>query len=182
MSFAYSSILLFDLLLVAAALDDMKRLQVSNLLPLAVVACFGLHLLLNGATWHIWQNLAGFTAVLLVGGLLFAKRVIGGGDAKLLAAIALWFDFHGLAIWLPAVGIIGGLTAIILYVVRGMLPVHAVADGGWIGLQRRGPIPYAVPICVAAIATAHLVGTSPRAGESIEPDVHFTSPLAIRRL
>ena len=164
MTIAHSGILLFDLLLIAAALDDMKRLQVSNLLPLAIVGAFGVHLVLNGVTWHIWQNLAGFAAMLLVGGLLFARRVIGGGDAKLLAAGALWFDFHGLAIWLPAVGIIGGLTAIILFIVRGMLPVQAVAEGGWIALQRRGPIPYAVPICLAAIATAHLAGISPPVG------------------
>ena len=161
MTFAYGALFLFDLLLIVAALQDMRRLHISNVLPLSIIAAFMLHLALNGVSWHLWQNLVSFLALLFVGGLLFARNLLGGGDAKLLTAAGLWFDFAGLAVWLPAVAIIGGLTAILLFVVRGMLPVRAVADGGWVGLQRRGPIPYAVPICIAAIATAHLVGVSP---------------------
>jgi prepilin peptidase CpaA len=158
------AVLLFDLLLVIAALEDMRRLKIPNALPLAIVAVFALHVALNGASWELWQNLASFAGLRVIGALLFARNILGGGDAKLLAATALWFDFSGLAIWLPAVAMIGGLTAILLFMVRGMLPVRAVADGGWVGLQRRGPIPYAVPICIAAITTAHLAGVSPPVG------------------
>lgn len=146
----------FDLILIIAALDDVRRLRISNIIPLAIISLFVLRIVLVGADASLWQNLASFGAVLLGGALLFARGILGGGDAKLLASVALWFDFAGLAILLPAVAIFGGCTALLLVIVRRMIPARALAEGSWVALRRRGPIPYAVPICVGAIMTAHL--------------------------
>lgn len=151
-------ILAFDLILILAALDDVRRLRISNILPVALVALFVVHLVMTGVSPDLWQNLASFAAVLIVGAFLFAKGMLGGGDAKLLAGTALWFDLNGLMILLPAVAIVGGLTALLLVFIRWMVPAGAAAEGNWAALRRRGPIPYAVPICVGAIMTAHLTG------------------------
>lgn len=158
MTSALFFLLAFDLILILAALDDIRRLRISNILPIAMVASFVLNLAFTGLSPDLWQNLASFTGVLVVGAFLFAKGFLGGGDVKLLASTALWFDLHGLSVLLPAVTILGGFSALLLVMIRWMVPARATPDAPWAALRPRGPIPYAVPICVGAIATAHLTG------------------------
>ena len=151
-------LLAFDAVLILAALDDIRRLHISNLFPLAMVAFFVVHVALTGLSPDLWQHLVSFAAVLVVGIFLFARGLIGGGDAKLLASTALWFNLQGLWILLPAVTIVGGFIALLLVMIRWMVPARATPGAKWAALRRRGPIPYAVPICVGGIMTAHLTG------------------------
>ena len=150
-------ILAFDLILLLAALDDIRRLRISNVLPLALVTAFGFQLIVNGIPPGLWQHAASFAAVLAGGVLLFAKGMLGGGDAKLLAGTALWFDLAGLMVLLPAIAVVGGLTALLLVIIRWMVPAKAAAGGNWAALRRRGPIPYAVPIGIGAFMSIHVV-------------------------
>ena len=80
------------LLLLAAALEDMWRLEIANILSGGVAIAAFVAVAIDGPIIGLWQNLLLFAAVLAVGTLLFARGVMGGGDIKLLAAGALWFD------------------------------------------------------------------------------------------
>lgn len=157
MSVFLMPILAFDIVLVIAALDDVRRLRISNVLPLAMIALFGVHLIVNGMPPHLWHHALSFLLVLAGGVMLFAKGWLGGGDAKLLAATALWFDLSGLGMLIPAIAVVGGLTALLLVILRWMLPAGPLPGAHWSALRRRGPIPYAVPICVGSVMSLHIL-------------------------
>jgi prepilin peptidase CpaA len=84
--------------------------------------------------------------VFLVGALLYSRRLVGGGDVKLLAAAALWAGAAQLPSLLLLTGICGGVLSLLLL----LTPV-----GTWIGAGRR-PAPRR-PEPAARGATAVLV-------------------------
>ena len=90
------------LLLAVAAGWDLASFTIPNFLSLALLALFAVfavaaHLSLPAIGWHL---LAGF-AGLFIGFALFALGWIGGGDAKLFAAVTLWLGFHDMAPYSP---------------------------------------------------------------------------------
>jgi prepilin peptidase CpaA len=153
---------LFQLLIVAAALHDATRLRISNIFPLAIMATFVAWVVIVGFERDLWENALSFALCLAGGIVLFARRWLGGGDVKLLAAIALWFDLAGTGRMLLFITIGGGLLALAIMIVRRMIPVVLAEGSGWAVLRPRGPIPYGVAIAAGALLAIHLVGVHPR--------------------
>jgi len=60
--------------------------------------------------------------MLVVGFAMFARGWVGGGDAKLMAAAALWLGFEHLFAFLLWTAILGGGLALLLLAYRRMLP------------------------------------------------------------
>ncbi len=101
-------------LLVLAALSDARRFIIPNMLPLAL-------LLLGIIAWFVgfpfsgplWSHLLHFAVALGVGMLMFHFGWFGGGDVKLYAATAFWFDFsEGLTLLLLTS--LGGVAVVLL--------------------------------------------------------------------
>jgi prepilin peptidase CpaA len=160
---------LFCSLVVLAAIQDVAQLKISNAFPIAIIALFGAWLSQTGLEADLWQNLVMFAIVLGFGILLFAKGWLGGGDVKLLAAIALWFDLDGglsLVVW-TLVG--GGLLALIFMAVRRMLPARLTSDGGLAALKKKGPIPYGIAIAAGAVFCAQTAGFNPSGRFTLAP-------------
>ena len=98
------------ILLIAAAASDITRYRIPNIIVYAIVAAFAVGAIFNFA-WPaiVWPLLAG-VAMFLLGAGLFALGLFGGGDVKLIAAMALWTGFADLprfllimgAAWRPA--------------------------------------------------------------------------------
>ena len=112
--------LLFPLCLVLAALTDLLEMTIPNPIPLALVVGFLVIAPFIGLTWTAfgWHLAAGLT-VFVVCFVLFALGVMGGGDAKLLTAAALWFGFDmSLLGFLIYVSYLGGILTILLLVLR----------------------------------------------------------------
>lgn len=152
---------LFQLLLVGAALEDIWRLRISNVFPVAILLSYFGWLVVVGFSTDIWQNAALFALVFAAGTVLFAKGWLGGGDVKLLAAASAWFDLAGGAALLAYVAIGGGLVGLGFIMLRRLTPA-AIRDGaGWVGLKTRGPIPYGLAIAAGAILCLHLYGANP---------------------
>jgi prepilin peptidase CpaA len=84
------AILAFAALLVAAAVEDVRRLIIPNRIPLGIIILYPAYVLsANGAVdWMGAAVLAG--GALGVGIILFAFRYAGGGDVKLFVAASLW--------------------------------------------------------------------------------------------
>ena len=78
-------------LLAAAAGWDLASFTIPNFLQVALIGMFALFAVAAHLHWPEigWHLLAGF-AGLSIGFALFALGYIGGGDAKLFAATALW--------------------------------------------------------------------------------------------
>ena len=97
---------------------------------------------------------AAFT-VLAVTFVFFARGWIGGGDAKLFAAVALWLGWSALLPFLAVTALAGGGLALSLLVMRsGWFRPVTIGFRGWIGrLATPGEnVPYGVAIAIGALA------------------------------
>ena len=137
--------LVLALLLIAAAIEDMWRLEIEDWLSGGVAVAAFVAVALDGPIVGLWQNLLLFALVLGGGMLLFNRGVMGGGDIKLLAASALWFDLsHGWKM-LVAVAIAGGLETLVIMALR-LAPWPDGARTNIAALRRGEDIPYGVAI------------------------------------
>lgn len=132
-------------LFVAAALEDMWRLEIEDWLSGGVAVAAFVAVAVDGPIVGLWQNLLLFALVLGAGTLMFNRGVMGGGDIKLLAASALWFDLSLGWKMLVAVAIIGGLETLAIMALR-LAPWPDVARKQLALLRRGEDIPYGVAI------------------------------------
>jgi prepilin peptidase CpaA len=160
------------ILLVLAAVSDITRYRIPNAIVYAIVAAFAVGAIFN-FTWPaiVWPVLAG-VAMFLLGAGLFALGLFGGGDVKLIAAMALWTGFADLPRFLLIMGAAGGLLGLVLLLKRrrrqpataGTAPaepaaaeaVAAAAPTSEATLEaprptRKSHIPYGVGIAVAGL-------------------------------
>lgn len=103
---------LFPFLLVTAGVNDFLTYRIPNWLTAAIALAFFAMAFVTGlpAEQLLWQCAA--AAVLLAVGFgLFATGLFGGGDAKLLAAAALWFGWPALAHFVIYTALAGGVLA-----------------------------------------------------------------------
>jgi len=105
-------------LLIIAAVSDIVRYRIPNKIVYAIVAAFAVGAIFNFA-WPaiVWPVLAGI-AMFLLGAGLFALGLFGGGDVKLIAAMALWTGFADLPRFLLVMGAAGGLLGLALLLKR----------------------------------------------------------------
>lgn len=142
MEFRYLLLGALAIALLVAAFTDIRRRQIDNWLNAAIAAgaplfwwASGLSLW-PGVAWQLGIAVVTF-AVLAV---LFALRAMGGGDVKLLTALALWIEPVWFLRLLVIMALIGG--------------VLTVALGAWHVARRqrdRLAIPYGVAIAAAGL-------------------------------
>ena len=111
-------LLAFVVLLAWAAGEDMRRLIIPDWISLGIAGLYPLHVLTSPVTpsWLIAAGLAALT--LVIGFALFGANLIGGGDVKLMAAVALWAGPFRLPLLIIATALAGGVVAILLLVYR----------------------------------------------------------------
>jgi prepilin peptidase CpaA len=142
-------------LLALAAGWDLASFTIPNKLSLLVTAGFAVfalsaHFSLSDIGWHL---LAGFLG-LAVGFTLFAFGYIGGGDAKLFAAVTLWLGFADLMPYALVTALFGGaLTLGLLYLRRMPLPAIFARQDWILRLHDdKAGIPYGVALAAGAFA------------------------------
>ena len=101
-------------LLIAAAVTDLRSRIISNRLNLVIAALAPFYWLACGIP--AWPDMA-LQVALGIGmftlfAALFALRMMGGGDVKLLAAVALWFPWQALAFLLLLMAALGGVVTL----------------------------------------------------------------------
>ena len=91
--------------------------------------------------------------ILVLGFAAFAFRVLGGGDAKLLAATALWFHLDGVLAFLIYTALVGGCFTVVLLLARQTLQIFTPTLPQWLQtlLKPKGDIPYGVAICAGGL-------------------------------
>jgi prepilin peptidase CpaA len=147
--------------MVAAAVEDFRRLVIPNVLPIILCALWPLYFAAAPSLYGALAAIGCAAAVFLVGAILFARGYIGGGDVKLLSAATLWAGPAGTPALLMLTAVLGGALALFLLMPFGMQ--IAVAARGMLGqpsvaTERRlaMPVPYGVAIAGAAlIVTLH---------------------------
>jgi prepilin peptidase CpaA len=132
-----------------AADSDVRHRKIPNRSVLAILALFIPWAVLHWGYWDAWALAAGALA-LTIGVGLYALRMVGAGDAKLFAAVALFAGLGHLLALGMATALAGGAVAIVSLVAR---PHRAMT---MIILQGKGDfgrgIPYGVAIAMAGAA------------------------------
>ncbi len=155
-SFPLLLLAVFPAGVIAAAVKDATCFTIPNwisgLLALAFVpVALALHLPLG----ILGLNFAAGFAALVVGIGFFAMGWCGGGDAKLLAAAALWLGWPAVMTLLLATGVAGGALAVGLIAARNDGRIVAVAGRGpaWLGrlLTPAEDLPYGLAIAIGAL-------------------------------
>ena len=102
-------LLVFPALMAYAAASDLLTMTIPNRLSLALVAAFAVFAVASGLSAHAaLLHVAAGAAVLALTFALFGFGWIGGGDAKLAAATALWLGFDTLMDYCLVASIAGG--------------------------------------------------------------------------
>jgi prepilin peptidase CpaA len=144
----------FPALMAFAASSDLFTMTISNRVSLALVAGFCALALLTGMNLSEfgWHFAAGAT-VLVVTFSFFAFGWIGGGDAKLAAATALWLGFEHLLDYLLCASIFGGVLTLLLLQMRSWPLPSLLARQPWLlHLHDKDTgIPYGIALAAAAL-------------------------------
>jgi prepilin peptidase CpaA len=148
------ALLIFPLLMLFAAFSDLFTMRISNVLILLVAASFfPLALIVQMPLDVVLSHVTCAAAVLVVAFAFFAVGWIGGGDAKLAAATALWLGFGLMLPYLVYSGLLGGaVTLFILAVRRWPLP-GALQRVAWVDRlhDRREGVPYGIALAAAGL-------------------------------
>ena len=142
------------LLLAAAAGWDIASFTIPNFLQGALIICFIGFVIATrlGAPAIGLHLLAGFIG-LIIGFTLFALGYIGGGDAKLFAAVVLWLGLRDLMSYALVATVLGGVLTLALLALR-RLPLPALfARQSWILRlhDSKAGVPYGVALAAGVL-------------------------------
>jgi prepilin peptidase CpaA len=147
-------LLVFPALMAFAASSDLLTMTISNRVSLLLVAGFIVLALACGMSLHevSWHFVAAFSVLIVTYGF-FTQGWIGGGDAKLAAATALWLGFDNLLDYFTYASLLGGALTLGLLQLR-KLPLPAViARHAWVERlhDQESGVPYGIALSAAAL-------------------------------
>lgn len=149
-------LLLFPAAMAMAGAMDLFTMTIPNRISLALIAGFIVLAPFAGlGLAEMATHCATGLAMLALGVFCFSRGWIGGGDAKLFAAAALWIGYEQLLLYAIAAALLGGALTLAFVFLR-MLPLPAVlANQGW--LMRLHDSKQGVPYGIALAAAGLLV-------------------------
>ena len=133
---------------------DLFTMTIPNRISLGLIGAFIVAALLAPLGWGaIAGHLGAGLLMLAIGIAMFSLGWLGGGDAKLLAAAALWFGFEGLLQYLLLVSIAGGALALLILTYRSLAPPLWLCDQPWAMRlhSKAGGIPYGIALAAAGL-------------------------------
>jgi prepilin peptidase CpaA len=154
--FLVPTLLVFPALVLIAAAKDLTSYTIPNWISIALAAGF---VPAAAAAWAAGAPLPALAlcvavgaGALMAGVTMFTFNWIGGGDAKMFAAAALWLGWPGLAPFLFWTAMAGGLLSILLMIGRRR-PAADGPSGRWLDrlLTKGEPVPYGVAIALGAL-------------------------------
>lgn len=145
--------LIFAAPLLAAAMTDFWSMKIPNIVSLAMAAGFVLTLPLT------WQGLPVLAEHLMVGAVfflagfaMFAFGWMGGGDAKLMAAIALWFGWVDIMPFILYTTLFGAALGIFMMLGNRMIPIRLrTSELGMRMFQGDTDMPYGIALAAGAL-------------------------------
>lgn len=139
--FSYALLIALATALLIAAVTDLRHRQIDNWLTAAIALAAPLFWIASGLGWvgiGFQLAIALVTFLVLVG--IFATGAMGGGDVKLLTALALWIQ----PVWFLKL-------IVVMAMVGGVL---TIACAGWHFARRKREkiaVPYGIAISAAGL-------------------------------
>jgi prepilin peptidase CpaA len=149
-----TTLTLFPAVMAFAASSDLFTMTIANRVSLILAGGFvGLALVSGMSGLDMLMHAGAGAAVLVVSFVFFSRGWIGGGDAKLAAATALWFGFGHLLDYLFYASILGGALTLFLIQFRAMPMPPLLAGREWAERLHRpgGGVPYGIALAAAAL-------------------------------
>lgn len=145
---------IFPLGMVVAGVSDMFTMTISNKVSLGLVAGFLVVALFSGMAFStIGMHLLAGLAMLALSFSLFAKGWIGGGDAKLFAASAIWMGWPNLLEYVVIISFLGGILTIGLIIMRYIPAPEFLTRQKWFSRihSLESGIPYGIALAVGGL-------------------------------
>jgi prepilin peptidase CpaA len=153
-----SCLIAFALLLVLAAWQDLRTLQIADAVSLAIVGAFAVWALggwvlgtLSFTT--VGLALACSAALFAAGAAAFAAGALGGGDVKLLAAASLFAGTGLISDFLLVTALAGGVLGLAVLAGAPISPLAPAADAT-LRTRLRGGLPYGPAIAAGGLWVA----------------------------
>ncbi|MBN9074472.1 MAG: prepilin peptidase [Rhizobiales bacterium] len=150
-----ATLVVFPFCMLFASISDLLSMTIANRVSIILLVAFAVLAPLTGMDWttYGWHFLAG-ALVLCVTFTLFALGGIGGGDAKLMTATAVWMGFGPLLLeYLINATFLGGLLTVGILLFRKS--PFAVLYGGNVFLRnftdQVSGVPYGIALGVAGL-------------------------------
>jgi prepilin peptidase CpaA len=140
-------------LLAGAAYSDIKTFRIPNLLVGAIAVVGLIRLVLSHDPLAAIYAAGATVLVFTIGLVLFARRIVGGGDVKLLTATILLIRYRDLFDFLLLMSVVGALLSVAVMLVHNYLPLVAGPRLAVRLPKTRLPVPYGVAIAAAGIVT-----------------------------
>ena len=147
-------LVIFPTIVIYSAVSDLLRMTISNRVSLGLALAFVIMALYTGmsATEAGWHVAAAFL-VLVASFTCFAFGWIGGGDAKIAAATALWFGFDQLFAYHIVGSFFGGVLTLGILKMRSLPLPRFAARQPWIVRlhDTKTGIPYGIALAIGAL-------------------------------
>lgn len=151
---AFLILAVFPAALLVAAANDLYEFKIPNWVSIVLICAFPAAGLAVGAPPRIViEGLLLGAGALTLGFGLYAGRIVGGGDAKLLAAMTPWIGASALGGFLFLTAIAGLVLAVVMIAFRKMpvLPIYAHAPWLMELHARKKDLPYGVALAVGGL-------------------------------
>ena len=151
-----SILVIFPILVAFAGASDLFTMKIPNRVSLLLIAGFFVLAVSTGlSVFQIGMHLAGFAIVLFLCFGMFAMGWMGGGDAKIASAIALWLGFGPDLVYFVVLVAFFGMGLTILLLNFKSLPVlpSSLARQDWIARLHdpQTGVPYGIAISASAL-------------------------------
>ena len=148
------ALIIFPALMAFAASSDLLTMRISNKIVLALIVSFVVLAMIVGMPLaQFGVHVAIAIIVLIVSFTLFTFGWVGGGDAKLAAATALWFGPYVSLIYLIYGALFGGALTLLILGAR-FIPIPAMLNEVvWINRLHSSVsgIPYGIALAAAGL-------------------------------
>ena len=145
---------LFPAMMAFAASSDLLTMTIANRVSLVLIGGFVVLAALSGLSGaDLLSHVGAAAAVLAVAFVCFACGWIGGGDAKLAAATALWLGFGHLFDYLVYASLLGGALTLLIVQFRHLPLPRLLVGREWAERLHRqgGGVPYGIALAAAAL-------------------------------
>jgi prepilin peptidase CpaA len=145
---------LFPAMMAFAASSDLLTMTIANRVSLILIAGFAILALLCGISGaDLLSHISAAVLVLAVAFICFACGWIGGGDAKLAAATALWLGFGHLFDYLIYASLLGGALTLFVVQFRAFPLPRLLVGQDWAERLHKdgGGVPYGIALAAAAL-------------------------------
>lgn len=148
------ALIVFPSLMIFAALSDLFTMTIPNRVSLVLVFFYFALAAYLPLSWHtVATHLSCGLAVLALTFILFQFGWVGGGDAKLASATALWLGWEDLLDYGMLASIAGGALTLIILMIRWRdLPSRLLSVGFIARLaEKTNGVPYGIALALAGL-------------------------------